>query len=343
VDPKFVSPCFAALAAIVVAACASEREIQITNLGGRDAGPGVVFDGPDPASGGQDGGVPDGSSLDAADIGFDGGGCRSDADCNSGEFCHLGTGGCATIEPCTNDDQCHVGHICNEIMGACECVNDDSCKDWPDGRTECNETTKVCSVPETPACDPPCNEGCQKCADGACMRKEGIECCTDDDCLNPPLTTCDLVTFACVTVDYPCPCEIDSDCRFCWECDPCFCKGNVCDFVECASDADCEPRCTPGGIGVCESSYCRCAPAETGLCSDCSLDPRFCDSQGLTCGSMTKKCTRRCESSADCIDDTGLVHECNEFNKICNCAKPSCCAGPCVAPQVCDEVSCTCM
>ncbi|MBI5528597.1 MAG: hypothetical protein HY897_19885 [Deltaproteobacteria bacterium] len=99
----------------------------------------------------------------------------------------------------------------------------------------------------------------------------------------------------------------------------------------------------PGGIGVCEAWSCKCAPSESGLCSDCSIDPTFCDASGATCGQFAKKCTKQCGSTADCVDAHGQTYRCNDFTKMCDCTAPSCCAPACPPPQTCDETICACM
>lgn len=289
---------------------------------------------------GGDGGVvtPDGGGDDGPPA------CQLKTDCPITQWCEKATGTCKDMGPCQTDEQCALAHMCNAFAASCECIDDNTCKDWPDAKTTCDYQTKQCSVFVPAECNPPCDVNCTECVGGTCQFVSGKNCCSDNDCLTPPENKCDLNTYNCVE-EANCgnACTTDQECATWCGSSSYVCSGNTCIAQECTSDAECVAICGTGYTGTCAGGSCSCTPATGGLCADCSLDPTACDASGLTCGQFTKKCTKQCTSSADCVDDYGQPYQCNEFVKMCNCTSPSCCAPACLAPQVCDETACACM
>ncbi|MBI5526678.1 MAG: hypothetical protein HY897_10130 [Deltaproteobacteria bacterium] len=290
--------------------------------------------------------VPDGGDGGGGDDGGGGGdvpGCQLKTDCPITQWCEKATGTCKDMGACRNDEECASGHMCNAFAATCECINDDACKDWPDNKTSCDFQTKTCSVYVAPQCDPACDASCKECVGGTCQFLSGKTCCNDDDCLTPPYTKCDLNTYNCVEeVNCGNACSTDDECKL-WCKDTSYvCSASTCIAQECITDGECATICGTGYTGTCVGGSCSCTPVMGGLCADCSIDPTACDASGLTCGSFTKKCTRQCASSADCVDDYGQPYVCQEMLKMCNCNAPSCCQPACPPPQVCDETLCTC-
>jgi len=287
----------------------------------------------------------DGGTDGSADGGGDGG-CQATSDCPVTQWCDKANGGeCRDMTACQIDDQCAVGHTCNAFEQACECTDDTSCAGWPDGKTECSATDKVCDVPVEPTCDPACDSSCQECIAGQCQYKSGMNCCSDSDCATPPLLSCDPATKNCIQA-HVCTdaCSTDQECKEWCQDMGYLCNAGTCEPAPCTADADCAGVCAPQN-GTCPAGTCVCAPAAAGLCGDCSIDSTVCDAAGLKCGFLTKKCYRECQSAADCVDAAGTAYACTEILsfKLCNCNQPSCCNPPCQAGEVCDEGgTCTC-
>ncbi|MBI5528598.1 MAG: hypothetical protein HY897_19890 [Deltaproteobacteria bacterium] len=145
---------------------------------------------PDPDAG-ADGGPGDAGPVDAR-------GCLLKTDCEVTQWCDRNSFLCKEMDTCQIDEQCALGHVCNAFADACECINDESCANWPDGKTECDIRTKTCRVHEPPTCNPPCNPDCKECVEGTCEFLPGKDCCEDNDCVVPPRLKCDLNTFGCI-------------------------------------------------------------------------------------------------------------------------------------------------
>lgn len=293
----------------------------------------------------SDGGSDVGGDGDVVDGGS--GGCQLKIDCPVTQWCKADVKTCMDMTgSCASDDECALNHLCNSFTKTCECVDDNTCANWPDNKTSCDPNLKQCAVKTNPTCDPACDANCKECKNGVCEFLAGKECCGDNDCVTAPKLYCDTTT-----PTYTCyekklcsdQCATDTECQS-WCGGAAYkCSGSSCIAQECTTDAECDTICgTPSG-STCAGGTCNCSIPTGGLCADCSTDPTVCDAAGLKCGSFTKTCTKACTSTADCVDPYGQAYVCNDMVKMCNCQSPSCCAPACQAGQTCDEgATCTC-
>ena len=235
------------------------------------------------------------------------GGCSSDLECNFPD------------EICWNQEDCQPGchmpgtpvncdgaHPCDPATGRCqgagECASD----------ADCDPPNTICdteSVP--PRCTPSClSVGCpgtKKCdpTTGYCKEK-----CLGDDSCNPPETICehDVCILGCGQ-----PGGLDCGVNDCIEA-----TGRCGMINHCETDDDCNPpmtkcdepweMCVDGcGLTGCDTAQGFQCENTTGECvySPCDYIGCACTTAAdcqpdLICGFFTKKCTKSCQSDADC-------------------------------------------
>jgi len=291
------------------------------------------------------GGGGDGGTDGGADVGPTG--CTGRDQCKPDKWCEIvnGVGSCQTMGTCDADEKCAVGQVCNTFTKACECLNDDSCKDWADGKTACDPQLKQCDKPQVVTCDPPCDAACKDCVNGSCVLKSGVECCADDDCITPPNLYCDTATHLCYE-KHTCgdSCSSKQDCIDWCGGNQYDCVGSACIASECTTDPDCATICSPY-TGTCASGTCSCNVTGIGQeCDLCSTDGDCDTAQGLTCGTFSfggTVCSRPCTTTADCQVATW----CGSSTQHCYCFKTSCCNNPDVctfSSMTCNPTTCAC-
>lgn len=274
------------------------RTARAGNDGGETGTDGADAVGDAPGESG-DGGNGDQKRDGGADSGA--GCCRSRNDCAPTRWCDLTACTCRSMRTCYSDYECAASFVCNPFSHTCECMRNDDCRDWPDGKTWCSNETFRCEVPGDPPCDLDCEPGCQECVDGACRFKPGMDCCTWNDCTTPPRRTCDKDRHKCVQ------CLDDTFCRRSEFCDP--------------SSSLCESRCNPPCDS--ETSFCdpgpppECKAKTPLLCSPCTDNPD-CETPGgdLVCPVFLPKCTLKCGDESDC---QGL--RCHQPSGMCDCGE----------------------
>ena len=122
--------------------------------------------------------------------------CHNTSDCSPERWCDINNNVCRSMGVCNSDWDCSATFFCNTIFHVCECMTDEACVGWPDGKTSCDAETFRCVVPGRPPCDVNCDPSCMECVNGACQFKEGMDCCSWENC-KAPRHSCDNETHRC--------------------------------------------------------------------------------------------------------------------------------------------------
>lgn len=220
-------------------------------------------------------------------------GCRTDTDrCAGVGFCKAGVG----CVPCLQDTNCTAGQICtnNTCVNGCSAQNP-TC---PSGqvcnpaRGVCVECTSNAQCPNAPltACDP---------ATGTC-----VQCVTGADCRNPNSPVCDPASHTCVG------CLTNTDCP------NGVCQMNRC--VQCLSDAQCS-----GNTPRCDTTTNTCVACIPGATDNCPTG-QYCRPDN--------RCEQGCKTGADCPSGVCLPnHSCQMCTSDTQCAAGNVCQnGTCV-------------
>jgi hypothetical protein len=265
-----------------------------------------------------------------ADGGGDGGGqkvCKNNEECRPNKYCK--DGDCKDPGTCATSDDCPVTLACNPASKKCECADNDSCKDWPDGKTYCDPVTRECRAEKT--CED-CNPACKQCADGVCSLIEN-KCCANEDCVQEG-SYCNTDINECMVHQCSDTCATDEECMS-W-CQAEF--GNMaycdtftytCNKAECKVAPDCDPpngSCTYSGKNTCTSDkVCQCW-SPVGICKECKTDgdcdegatpPQKCFTDPFNPSKVY--CTHSCTTKTDCADTGRLIPFCFTISQMCGC------------------------
>lgn len=220
-------------------------------------------------------------------------GCRTAADCPSGETCGGDPAQCVNALECLNDDDCGgEAPVCNRALAICvtcqradDCAGEDVCLVSPDcltGQRMCERADYTCGL---------CTSGAQ-CPSGVCDPDTGrcVECVEDDQCAGALVCDRELgLCTQCVDNDdcrEPLPAclrnEVGGQCVLCAmdaDCPEGTCNRDTLSCQGCLSDQDCLEeglRCNPGS-GLCYDTACafREAPELLELSVEVTLETPF--------------------------------------------------------------------
>jgi outer membrane exchange protein TraA len=272
------------------------------------------------------------------------GGCRTDADCESGFTCDLIKHEC---NECNESADCPRGEICEDHdCKPCDTSNacaGNSCNCCPKGANgeymTCRPLDASCikcgmssDCPDSLACDAETGYCVDALGKPRCF-SACVECNLNSDCPNPRI--CDVFTGHCVDEikDNATPTCCGDGCVPC-PADYPFCLpgpiGTAC--AQCRSDTDC-PVGKPADPSIGE--FCL-----SGQCVACTKDRR-CGPRCTTCGGDTPYCQGQTSASATCVrcsrDDQCAAGTCNPTTHECD---PGCAATCAPATPYCDGAKC---
>lgn len=297
--------------------CGEERCCNIMN--------GTCYDCIKDAWAGSEDGISDDVENDITDMLDDirdssTGWCETDLNCGEGGNPYCDPQRKICVE-CFEDEHCKLGK-CDIDSGRCMDLIEDSGVDvisdvlsdvsldiggdlLADVSNPCFDYICLCgTICVVESGNPLCKNGCRTnndccpntiCDNGQCKKT----ICTDDiDCNDPSKPHCEIVSGVCYE------CTNDLHCEANYYCD----SNKVCKYKV---DA-CYGRCKSDEW--CNSSTSLCERIPSSWCVTCSevLDP-VCIVEGLSCGLVTKKCTKQCNDDNECYGYT-----CNLFGW-CTC------------------------